>query len=142
MKQLHKGYLKAGNLYRISYEKLKIMPESNVTLWDIYLQVKRMKLSNPANFLNMALSHFRIGTLSAFGFSLFYVTCFLWHYPSSSLSIIYAAIKVYKNKIINSLEEWKRRINTYSSQAQRARERFMKHFDECNSSEDIIENTS
>ena len=121
----------------------KIMPESSVTLWDIYiyLQVKRMKLSNPANFFKMALSHFRIGTLSVFGFSLFCVTCFLWHYPSSSLSIIYAAIRVYKNKIINSLEEW-RRINTYSPQAQRARERFMKHFDECNTSEDINENVS
>ena len=34
------------------------MPESSVTLWDIYLQVKRMKLNNPAIFLNMALSHF------------------------------------------------------------------------------------
>ena len=105
------------------------MTESSITLWDIYLQVKKMKLNNPAIFLNMALSHFRIGTLSALGFSLFYVSCFVWHYPSSSLSIIYTAIRIYKNKIINSLEEWKRRINTYSPQAQRAREQFIKHFE-------------
>ena len=55
----------------------------------------------------MALSHFHILNMSAFGFSLFYISSFLWHYPTSSISIIYAAINAYKNKIIKGLEEWK-----------------------------------
>ena len=115
------------------------MSQSSVTLWDIYLQFKRMRLNNPANFLNMALSHTRIGSMSALGFSIFYISCFIWHYPSSSVSIIYAAFNVYKNKIFNSLEEWKTRNNTYFPQAQRARERFMKHYNNCQSCDDTEE---
>ena len=85
--------------YHLIYYIDTIMSQSSVTLWDIYLQVKRMKLNNPANFLNMTLSHICIGSLSAFGFFIFYISCFFWHYPSSSISIIYGAFRAYKNLI-------------------------------------------
>ena len=86
------------------------MSKSSVTLWDIYLQVNWMKLNNPAKFFKygfVTFSHRKYVCIW-----IFYISCFLWHYPSSSISIIYAAFTAYENKIINSLEEWKRMINT------------------------------
>ena len=63
-------------------------------------------------------SSFYVFYIKAFGVSIFYVLCFIWHYPRHTIGIIYAAGKVYKDKMIKSIKMWWQRMNTYSPYAQ------------------------
>ena len=92
--------------------------DCQITYRDLYIQVKRMNLKNPHIFLTLALPHLNINSFRAFRVSIFYVSCFIWHYPRHTFAIIYAAGRIYKEKMIKSTKMWWQRMNTFSPSAQ------------------------
>ena len=63
-------------------------------------------------------------SIKAFGVSIFYVSCFIWHYPRHNFAIIYAAGKVYKDKMVKSVKMWWQRMKTYSPYTQEVVRRY------------------
>ena len=98
------------------------MEKPEITYRDLYIQIRNMKLQD--KFLAIALPLFPINSFKALRVNLFYVGCFIWHYPASFIPIIIISLKVFKNKIVNGIYEWKRRLDIYSPQAQEARHKF------------------
>ena len=105
------------------------MEKPEVTYRDLYIQIRNMKLQQPDRFLAMALPLFSIDSFKAFRVNLFYVTCFMWHYPKFIIPIFIITMKVFKNKMINNFYLWKRRLDIYSPQDQEARDRFQQAYD-------------
>ena len=100
------------------------MEDGTITYRDLYIQVRRMNLKHPHIFLALALPHLSISSAESFGVSIFYVSCFIWHYPRHTFVIMYAACKVYKDKITKSIKMWWHRMNTYSPYAQEVARRY------------------
>ena len=100
------------------------MEDGRITYRDLYIQVRRMNLKHPHIFLALALPHLSISSAESFGVSIFYVSCFIWHYPRHTFVIMYAAGKVYKDKITKSIKMWWYRMNTYSPYAQEVARRY------------------
>ena len=111
------------------------MENAEITYRDLYLQVKRMNLKHPHIFLTLALPHLNISSLKAFGVSIFYVSCFIWHYPRHTFAIIYAAGRIYKDKMIESIKIWWERMNTFSPYAQHVIARYRVEMERCQSEE-------
>ena len=109
-----------GKLFSSKKELLK-MSQSGITLRDLFLQVLDMNLQHPDCFLEMALNAFQIKNCTCLGVSLFYVSCFIWHYPSYTHRILLTAFRAYNNKLIKSYLGWRKRMKTYSTQAQQMR---------------------
>ena len=86
-----------------------------------------MKLKQPDKFLAMALPLFPFDSFKALRVSLFYVGCFVFHYPEYSIPILIITLKVYRNKMLNAL--YQERLDIYSPQAQEARDIFQKAYD-------------
>ena len=105
------------------------MEKPEITYRDLYIQIRNMKLQHPDKFLAIALPLFPINSFKALRVNLFYVGCFIWHYPVSFIPIIIISLKVFKNKIVNGIYEWKRRLDIYSPQAQEARHKFQQAYD-------------
>ena len=105
------------------------MEKPEITYRDLYIQIRNMKLQHPDKFLAIALPLFPINSFKALRVNLFYVGCFIWHYPASFIPIIIISLKVFKNKIVNGIYEWKRRLDIYSPQAQEARHKFQQAYD-------------
>ena len=97
------------------------MSQSGITLRDLFIQVGDMNLQHPDYFLEMALNTFQIKNCTCLGVSLFYISCFIWHYPSYTHRILLTAFRAYKNKLIKSYLGWRKRMKTYSTQAQQMR---------------------
>ena len=95
--------------------------ESRVDIYDIYLHVKKMRLKSPDVFLTLVLKEFEITNLGRFFMSIFYVTCFLWHYPSHGISILRAIYHVFSFKVRNLYNIWNESWSTYSPYAQNLR---------------------
>ena len=115
--------------------------DGTITYRDLYIQVKRMKLKHPHIFLSLALPHLSIYTFKTFRVSIYYVSCFIWHYPSHTFGIIYAAGKVYKDKQIKSIKMWWQRMKTYSPYAQVVTRRYRTSMQRCQSVEALeVEN--
>ena len=124
----------------ISFNNLKcfvflIGKNMEITYRDLYIQVKRMNLKHPHVFLTLALPHYDITSFTAFGISIFYVSCFLWHYPSHIFKILYAAGGIYKQKFFNSFKSWWEKMNTYSPHAQELIVRYRSNMERCQSME-------
>ena len=105
------------------------METPEITYRDLYIQIRNMKLQHPDRFLAIALPLFPINSFKALRINLFYVGCFIWHYPAHFIPIIIISLKVFKNKILNRIYEWKRRLDIYSPQAQEARHKFQQAYD-------------
>ena len=99
------------------------MESSRVNTYDIYLHVKKMNLKSPDVFLTLVLKEFEITNTGRFFMSLIYITCFLWHYPCHSVSIMRSVCPVISFKIRNSFNRWKESWNTYSTYADSLRSR-------------------
>ena len=84
--------------------------ESRVNIYDIYLHVKKIKLKSPDVFLTLVLKEFEITNLRRLFMTLFYITCFLWHYPCNSVSILRAIFHVIAFKIRNLYNRWKDKV--------------------------------
>ena len=95
--------------------------ESRPNMYDIYLHVKKMNLKSPDVFLTLVLREFKVINLGRFFMCLFYITCFLWHYPSHSVSILKAVRNVFYFKMKNFLNRWKESWLTYSPYADKMR---------------------
>ena len=106
-----------GKLFSSKKELLK-MSQSGITLRNLFLQVGDMNLQHPDYFLEMALNTFQIKNCTCLGVSLFYVSCFIWHCPSYTHRILLTAFRAYKSKLIKSYLGWRKRMKTYSTQAQ------------------------
>ena len=104
------------------------MEKREITYQDLYIQIHNMKLQHPDKFLAMALPLFPINSFKALRVNLFYVGCFIWHYPAYFIPIVIITLKVFKNKLGNGFSEWKRRLDIYSPQAQEARDRFQQAY--------------
>ena len=75
------------------------MDDDRITYSDLYIQVRRMNLKHTHIFLSLALPHLSISSIKAFGVSIFLCFMFHMHYPKHTFVIIYAAGKVYKDKM-------------------------------------------
>ena len=111
------------------------MEDGRITFRDLYIQVRRMNLKHPHIFLSLALPHLSMSSIKAFGVSIFYVSCFIWHYPRHTFAIIYAAGKVYKDKMTKSIKMWWDKMNTYSPYAQEVVRRYRATMERCQSME-------
>ena len=60
------------------------------------------------------------------------------HYPRYTFAIIYAAGKVYKDKMTKSVKMWWHRINTYSLYAQEVVRRYRATMERCQSMESHV----
>ena len=104
-----------------------------VNIYDIYLHVKKMNLKSPDIFLTLVLKEFEIINFGRFFICVFYVTCFLWHYPSHSFSILKAVCNVIYFKIrniFNRFNRWMESWHTYSPYAERLRNQIHSDIDQ------------
>ena len=104
--------------------------ESRVNMYDIYLHLKKMKPKSPDVFLTLVLKEFEITNLGRFVMTLFYITCFMWHYPCNSVSILRAFFHVIAFKIRNICNRRKESWTTYSTYAERLRNRIHSNEDQ------------
>ena len=105
------------------------MERTEITYRDLSIQICNMKLKQPDKFLAMALPLFPFDSFKALRVNLFYVGSFIFHYPAYAIPIPIITLKVYRNKILNVLYQWKERLDIYSPQAQEARDIFQKAYD-------------
>ena len=115
-------------LYYWTINVIFTMEKPEITYRDLYIQIRNMKLQQPDRFLAMALPLFPIDSFKALRVNLFYVSCFIWHYPRYTIPIFIITMNVFKNKILNTFYQWKRRLDIYSPQAQQARQRFQQAY--------------
>ena len=101
-----------------------------VNIYDIYLHVKKMNLKSPDVFITLVLKEFEIINYGRFFMFVFYVTCFLWHYPSHSFSILKAVCNVIYFKIRNIFNRWMESWHTYSPYVERMRNQIHSDIDQ------------
>ena len=65
-----------------------------------------MRLKSPNVFLTLVLKEFEITNLGRFFMAIFYINCFLWHYPSHGISILRAIYHVFSFKLRNLYNIW------------------------------------
>ena len=80
--------------------------------------MKKMNLKSPDVFLTLVLKEFEITNFGRFFMCLFYITCYLWHYPCHSVSILKAVCHVTSFKIRNFFNRRKESWCTYSTYAE------------------------
>ena len=88
-----------------------------ITLWDLYLQVKKFQLKNPAEFMMLVLKNFPINGPGRFGISVYYMALFYWHYPFHFFSLLSASFQIWIHKASGIYNHWKNKMNTFSPMA-------------------------